>query len=89
MSMTAEQRSQAEQFLKEKMRGVCPSCGHREFEIADLVTMLPYEAGVVVLSPHSIPVLLIVCKNCLHIAPFAAVPMGLIPTGIPAASGAE
>jgi hypothetical protein len=78
MAMTDAQRERAKDFLRDKMQGVCPSCGGRAFQIADLVNALPYDgAGKLVLGP-TVPLLLVMCDNCLHVLSFAAVPMGLL-----------
>ncbi|MBI4615798.1 MAG: hypothetical protein HY720_19420 [Planctomycetes bacterium] len=81
MAMTEEQRADAIQALKAKVRGPCPLCGKYAFEVADLAHVIPHDpSGAIVLGP-TIPLVMVMCKHCNLVLPFAAVPMGVMKAG--------
>lgn len=82
--MSAEQKQKIIKHITEKAPGMrCAACGSQDFFVGDdLVTPVPLTStGNMVLGGSSVPVALLVCRNCAHVMHFAAVPMGVVSAG--------
>lgn len=55
-----------------------PACGSTNFTVGDIVSAPVRTAGGVALGGPDVPMVQVICNNCVHVTLFAAVPMGLI-----------
>jgi hypothetical protein len=78
--MTDEDRAEAEKKLKGRL-GACANCGGRNWAIGEIVHLLPWSGGSVVVGGGAVPALLVACTSCYALVPFSAVGLGLVPTG--------
>lgn len=60
------------------VKGACPRCGNKTFEIAgESMFMLQEKPNAIVLGGPSIPVVLVICSNCAYLTQHAQMPLGL------------
>jgi hypothetical protein len=80
MNLTPEQIQKTVTFLQDKLK-VCPVCGTGQFkldgEVGGLATVVEGASGAL---GRTFPLLLLICVNCFHVIPFAAIPLGIVPT---------
>ena len=57
----------------------CPSCGDNNWTVGDdLLNMMPYNGGNLVLGGPAYPAAFLVCNHCAYVRQYMAVPMGLL-----------
>jgi len=61
----------------------CPLCSGNKWTIGDISIANQFDPNGGVSIGGGVPVVLLVCNNCMHVPSFAAVPMGLAPQGSP------
>lgn len=59
----------------------CPSCGSNAWTLGDdLLNLMVYSGGNLVLGGPTYPVAFLVCNTCAYVRQYMAVPMGIIST---------
>ena len=78
MPLDERQLDKFKAWLKSKnANAVCPSCGHRDWGVGDLVVAPKFEKDIV-LGGEMVPMVQLICRNCSYVRLYAAVPIGLL-----------
>jgi predicted nucleic-acid-binding Zn-ribbon protein len=89
MPLDDEQRLKVARWFKsKKVNPTCPSCGHNEWQLGDIIMAMPLKEGVgLVVGGSQIPMVQVICTNCAYVRLYAAMPFGLL--GKPKEKGKE
>lgn len=80
MPLNQEQNQKVQDFLSKKVGNFnCPICNNNKWETGDIISApIMDESGNMSMGGKQIPMVQLICGNCLHIELFAAAPMGII-----------
>lgn len=60
----------------------CPSCGDNNWTFGDdLLNMMPYTGGSMIIGGPTYPVAFLVCNTCAYVRQYMAIPMGMLEPG--------
>lgn len=66
----------------------CPSCGKNNWTIGnDLINMMPFSGGDVIIGGPTYPAAFLVCNHCAYIRQYMAIPMGLLQANLTRGGG--
>lgn len=79
MALGKDQLAKLQAWFKEKgVNETCPSCGADVWTVTDLVSTIHYSAGSLKIGTETVPLVQLVCNNCMYVRHYAAVPLGLV-----------
>jgi len=82
MPLNDEQKEKLSAWLHSKgCNPDCPSCGHNEWSFGDIVAF-PHVSVEGIDENAFVPAVQLICKNCAYVRSHAAIPIGLLFTGI-------
>jgi hypothetical protein len=78
--LTAEDKMKAIEWLNSKAKfHNCPSCGANNWTVGDdLLNLLPYTGGSMLIGGPTYPVAFLVCNTCAYVRQYMAIPMGIL-----------
>lgn len=79
MALSQAEQQRVQSWLNTRGRQhSCPVCGANNWSIGDVVSAPIYTNGGVQLGGPSVPMVQLVCSNCVYVRLFAAKPIGLV-----------
>lgn len=82
-SLSSAQKEKASREIQRRTGGtpICPMCGHNDWFIADHMVNAPVFTGQGMVVGGDLPVypfVMLVCKTCVHVSHFMALPLGIM-----------